>query len=451
MSLQSGPRDQFIQSQRELIRENENRLRRDLPADQRFFVDWGGWFNFYFYLYDDGIISNRTLRQYAMRNWAAFSADQGIHEGYVRMQTTFNDWNAGDEYGADQNDLDGPTLERGWYQFDIAKALRVHTSYDAPFELKVKLGRDLVNAGTGYAISIPLDHVQVQAQAMDFETTFIVGKVPSSLENIDRSRPVADHSRRNFWIIQEKYKGWANHEPFAYVAWQIDATPEDPQDWLQNYTYDSTYIGWGSTGELIPNLKYGSEWVIERGTSYGDHRFKYTNDIKAWAFDHRLDYFFRHKTKPTISVEYMFASGEPSRLGSPTDAEGGVSKGFVDRSFIGFGFRDTGLSYAPRLSNIHIWRVGGSFRPLPDLDITKDLELGSDFYLYYKNRAVAAVSDTTADEPSGYLGWEMDHYANYRIFSDLSYTVRLGTFFPGSAYSDQGGRPFLLTGLTWSF
>ena len=65
--------------------------------------------------------------------------------------------------------------------------------------------------------------------------------------------------------------------------------------------------------------------------------------------------------------------------------------------------------------------------------------------------SVAAVSDVLADERSGYLGWEMDYYANYRIFSDLSWTVRFGTFFPGSAFSDQTTRTFLLTGVTWSF
>jgi hypothetical protein len=147
----------------------------------------------------------------------------------------------------------------------------------------------------------------------------------------------------------------------------------------------------------------------------------------------------------------MFASGDCNRLGSPTNAEGGVTNSYLDHSFVGFGFRDTGISFSPRLSNIHIWRGGGSIHPLPDYEITKNLELGTDYYVYYKNREKAAVSDTTADEQSGYLGWEMDYYANYRIFNDLSYTIRFGTFFPGAAFSDETTRTFLLTGVTWSF
>lgn len=451
MQLDSGGQTAFIERQRALVRENDARLQQNLPAAQKVRVDYGGWFNSYIFLFDDGFESSRTLRQNELRLWLSLSADRGIHEGYARMRASYLDWNSGDSYTGNDDDLNGPNLERGWYQFDMAKALRLYEQFDSPMELKIKLGRDLLNIGTGYAISLPLDHVQLQAGLYGFETTMLYGRTPSSTPNIDRSRPVEDHSDRDFWIIEQRYKGWDSHEPFVYVAWQEDHTREDPPNLLQSYKYDSRYIGWGSTGELIDNLRYGTEWVIERGSSYGDRRFLHANDIKAWAFDQRLDYFFRHKMKPVISAEYMFASGDPTRLGSPTDAEGGVSNGYVDRSFVGFGFRDTGISFAPRLSNIHIWRLGGTFRPFPEVDVVKDLELGSDFYLYWKNKSVAAVSDVLADQRSGYLGWEMDYYANYRIFSDLSYTVRFGTFFPGSAFSDQTTRTFLLTGVTWSF
>lgn len=451
MQLNSGPSNAFLERQRALTRENDEYVQSQLPISQRLRVDYGGWVNNYFFLFDDGFNSSRTLRQYELRLWASLSADRGIHTGYVRGRGTYLDWNHGDSFTPNEDDFDGFNLERGWYEFDFAKALRVYEKNQAPYELKVKLGRDLVNAGTGYAISLPLDHVQVKGELAQFETTFLYGRTPSSTPNIDRSRPVADHSDRDFWIIEERYKGWDKHEPFAYVAWQNDHTSEDPPQYLQNYQYDSAYIGFGSTGELIQNLRYGSEWVIERGSSYGNKRYLHTDEIKSWGFDHRLDYYFRHKTKPVLSAEYMFASGDANRLGSPTDAVGGNQNDYVDRSFSGFGFRDTGLSFAPRLSNIHIWRVGGAFRPLPDVEAAKELELGADYYLYYKNKSIAAVSDVLADQQSGYLGWEMDYYANYRIFNDLSWTVRFGTFFPGASFSDQTTRTFLLTGVTWSF
>jgi hypothetical protein len=446
-----GVSDAFLKRQRALDDENERRLQRDLPVAQKFRLDWGGWFNSYFFLFDDGVESSRTLRQNELRLWTHVTADRGIHEGYARMRLTYNDWNHGDSFTPNEDDLDGPNLERGWYQFDVGRAIRGYSAYDAPFELKLKLGRDLVRTGTGYAIDLPLDHVMLQGAYLDLETTLIAGKTPASTENIDRSRPVADHSDRNFWIIEERYKKWDRHEPFFYIAWQDDNTSEDPPNYLQNYRYSSRYIGLGSTGEWVDNLRYSTEWVIERGRSFGNRRFLRHDVIKAWGFDHRLDYYFQHKTKPVLSFEYMFASGDANRIGSPTNAAGGNRNDHVDRSFVGFGFRDTGIAFSPRVSNIHVWRLGGRFRPFPKAKAFKELELGSDWYLYAKNRSKAAVSDALADRQSGYLGWEMDYFANYRIFSDLSWTVRFGAFFPGKAFSDRTTRTFLLTGVTWSF
>jgi hypothetical protein len=45
----------------------------------------------------------------------------------------------------------------------------------------------------------------------------------------------------------------------------------------------------------------------------------------------------------------------------------------------------------------------------------------------------------------------MDYFINWRLASDLSWTFRWGTFFPGSAYSDRDMRHFVFSGVTWSF
>jgi hypothetical protein len=88
---------------------------------------------------------------------------------------------------------------------------------------------------------------------------------------------------------------------------------------------------------------------------------------------------------------------------------------------------------------------------LERLEWAETVELGTDWFLYAKNHADAAVSDFTADQQSGYLGWEMDYYVNWRITSDLAWTTRFGAFFPGQAFSDRTTRTFFLTGVTWSF
>lgn len=451
LSLQTGGESSsYLQQQRQIEQENRRKLEGTLPATQKVRVDWGGWFDWYYFNFDDGV-RERTQRTYDVRLFAHVTADEGIHDGYARMRLGWVDWNSGDAYNSNDDDFIGPNLERGWYQFDITHALRKYGGVDSPVSLKLKLGRDFVQTGSAYAIAMPLDHVQLQAEYAGFETTALIGRTPGSTPNIDRSYPVASESNRVFWIFEERYKGFARHEPFVYYARQSDHTREDPIDLLQNYDYDSEYIGFGSTGEMVRNLKYNTEWVIERGDSYGDRKFLHRDEVKAWAFDQELEYLFSHRTKPRASLEYMFASGDSDRVFTPTNAEGGNRNDHVDRSFIGFGFRDTGLALAPRLSNIHIWRAGASFVPVPEVERLKNLELGTNWFLYWKHKETAAISDPTANETSGYLGWEMDYYANYRITNDLSLTFRLGEFFPGEAYSETDPRYFFLAGLTWSF
>lgn len=449
--LPPGETDAFINRQRFIEQQARQALDREVPTADRFSLDVGGWWDAYIMMFDDGVNSSRTQRQTNLRVYGALSLDRGIHTGYVRMKMGWTDWNRGDSYTPNEDDFEGPNLERGWYELDLRKAAQYYGNRELPFDLKFRIGRDFVQTGTGYGVALPLDHVALIGEWAKFETTFIAGKTPDSTENIDRSRPVADSSNRNFFILQERYKGFEKHEPFFYWAYQSDHTSEDPLDLLQNYQYDSQYFGFGSTGEIVKNLRYSTEWIIERGTSYGDRRFLHTDEIKAWAFDQMLEYFIEHSTQPKLVFEYMFASGDPDRLGSPTNAVGGNRRDHVDNSFVGFGYRDTGLALAPRLSNIHVWRAGGSFRPFPDIKEVKNLELGTDWFLFAKNRSRAAISDPLADQQSGYVGWEMDYYANYRITSDVSWTIRFGSFFPGDAFSDQTTRTFALTGVTWSF
>jgi len=444
--------DTFIQRQQVIEQRARNALDRELPTTDRINLDVGGWFDFYYLQFDDGEQSGRTLRQYNMRAYGGLTLDRGVHQAYVRGRGTYFDWNKGDEGSAFEDDFDGFNLERGWYQLDVKKALKEYGKEDLPFDLRIKLGRDFIMVGSGYVMALPLDHVAVTGGYADFETMFLVGTTPKSTDNIDRSLPVDDQSERDFWVIEERYTGFQDHQPFVYWIYQRDRTHEDPIDLLQNYKYDSQYVGWGSSGQIVRNLRYNTEWIIERGTSYGDRRFLHTDDIKAWAFDNSLEYYFDHPTQPRAILEYMFASGDSGRLFSPTDAKGGNTGDDIDHSFVGFGYRDTGLSFAPRLSNIHIWRAGSSFKPFREkVEALRDLELGTDWFLYAKHRSAGAVSDSTADEQQGFLGWEMDYYANYRITNDLAWTIRFGAFFPDQAFSDQSNRTFLLTGVTWSF
>ncbi len=438
----------FLQQQR-LIDEKLDQQREELaPLDALLDWQWGGWFEYYVFHFNDGIQSQRVFQRPGMSLWTRLNIDGGAHEIFARMRLTFEYFNPGDEYRR-QQDWVGPNLDRGWYQIDVGRAFRLTEPGD-PYQMRIRAGRQEVRFGTGYTLDMPLDAVTFDAKLYDFRVVGLFGKTIASYPNVDSSEPVYDHSARRFFGVQVDYEGIENHRPFAYALWNDDYTDERPKVPLQNYSYDTRYFGIGSRGSLVHNLNYWTEWVYEGGESYGDGQFVRRDTVDAWAWDAGLEYLFDVPTRPFVSFEYMFASGDGDRLFSPTNARGGNTRG-KDSSFNAFGFRDTGLAAAPALSNIHIWRVGGGCAPLEKIELCRDLEVGTNWFLYHKHHRKAAISDVTAGQFSGYVGWEMDYYVNWRVASDLSWTIRWGAFFPGDAYQDRSMRNFLFTGMTWSF
>jgi hypothetical protein len=411
---------------------------------------WGGWLEYYVFSFDDGIQNQRVLQRPALALWTRMQFDDGAHEIFARMRLNYDYFNPGDEYGR-QQDWIGPNLDRGWYRLDVMRALRLRNE-GSPVDLALKLGRQEVRFGTGYTLDLPMDAIQLEARVHDLRILGLLGKTISSNDNlIDHSAPVAGHMRRELYGVQLKYDGFDRHEPFVYALWNNDRTPEWPEEFYQNYAYDTRYFGFGSRGELVHGLAYWLEAVFESGHSYGDGQIFRRDRVEAWGIDAGVEKRWDHATRPRVGLEYMFGSGDAGRKLSPSSAAGGNRGDRIDTSFAGFGYRDTGIATNFQNSNLHLWRAAASFVPAPETELLKNLELGTNWFLFHKHHRAAAISDATADTFSGYVGWEMDYFANWRLSSELSWTLRWGTFFPGDAFSDRGSRHFLFTGLTWSF
>lgn len=441
--------ESLLQEQRRI----DDQLRRERqqlsPLDAWADWQWGGWLEYYAFHFDDGVQSQRVLQRPGSAVWTRLRLDGGAHEVFARMRLRFEYFNPGDEYSR-QQDWIGPSFDRVWYGVDVGRALRL-TEPDDPLQMQVRVGRQDVLFGTGYALDLPLDAVMWTIKAYDWSVTGLAGRTLPSLPNIDRSDAVDSHSHRRMYGVQVNYDAIEKHRPFAYALWNDDATDERPKDWLQNYAYDTQYFGIGSRGELARNLGYWTEVVYESGLSYGDGDFRSRDRVDAWGFDVGLEYLWDVVQRPRASFEYMFASGDADRVFNATGAQGGNARDRDDTGFVAFGYRDTGLAAAPALSNVHIWRGGAAAAPLASVEYFRDFELGTNWFLYHKHQARGAISDGTADEFEGFLGWEMDYFLNWRLSSDLSWTLRWGAFFPGDAFSDQSMRSFLVTGLTWSF
>ncbi|MCA9243120.1 MAG: alginate export family protein [Phycisphaerales bacterium] len=444
-AAQSSPTENFLRQQR-LINDQLTEQRQNMaPAEALVDWQWGGWIEYYVFHFDDGVQSSRLYQRPGLAVWSKLSIDDGAHEFFVRIRENYDRFKHGDQYDR-RVDWDGPKFDRAWYEINLAKALKLDAD---PLDAKFRVGRQAVLFGAGYALDLPLDAVTMDLHFGDWRINGLLGRTIPSLPNIDRSAPVQDHSYRQMYGGQLTYEGFNRHRPFVYALWNNDKTDERPQTPFQNYSYDTRYFGAGSQGEIAKNLTYWAEAVYEGGRSYGTRRYAAQSTVDAYGWDLGLEYRFEGPAEARLSGEYMFASGDGDRLFSPTNS--GSNRFGKDTSFNGFGYRDTGISASPALSNVHIWRLGGAARPLHEVEWLRDLEVGANTFLYYKHHHRAAISDSTADMFNGYVGWEFDTFLNWRIASDLSWTVRYGAFFPGKAFSDRETRHFVLTGVTWSF
>ena len=429
------------------------RLDQQIPGAKEMGLDAGGWFNFAVFNYNDTIARRtRTLRQFELRGWASVNI-QGVHRAYVRGLVGWDDWNAGSNPTSGRGDEDtDPEIERAWYQFDLAQIHRNRTGKEPPVGFKVKVGREYAEIGTALVLSLPLDMIQFDLRANDWDVMAILGKTRSETANIDDSDAVATHMRRCIWGVEVAYNGFDRHRPFAYFLSNEDDTNARPFDPTQNYAYESRYVGIGSEGTvLLPNLSYQAELVGEWGKTYSEGVAAGRDNVQAWAADVVTEYIFERPTKPRVNFEYLYASGDGDRRSSATSTIGGNEAGSDDNAFNAFGFRDTGLSFAPRVSNLQMYALGASFFPLEKHELFKKMEVGTKVFAFQKADSHGPISDTDASKDSRWLGWEWDVFCDWRLTSDVTFTIRYGAFQPGAAFDNNSCRQFLYSALTFSF
>ena len=279
--------------------------------------------------------------------------------------------------------------------------------------------------------------------------------------SIPRVLILISNTRRGF------YGGMATMQvgqqrPFVYALWQRDYNTHDEATISTiptHFDYNSFYIGTGSAGPLNDRLLYSAEAAYEGGRSISNS-FKtgdgglvpipQTHDvIEAWAGDLRFDYLPPGDQHTRYSAEGIIASGDHDRQNTTTTFQGNET-GTHDLAFNGFGLLNTGLAFAPTVSNMLAFRVGGSTFPFRDPELLSRVQLGSDLFLFNKLEKNAAV-----DEPSNnqrYLGWEPDFYLNWQFTSDVTFSARYGIFFPESgALQNTENRQFIFLQVTYAF
>jgi hypothetical protein len=443
----------------------EQEARRALDARremaQRFLWDWGGSERFMFLTYDDidnNSVSDkrRTQRSNNFYLWGNLNLDD-IHNFYVRFHGEHIDWNSGDQYRSTENQFHW-NLEEGFdeghYTISIDKALKSYLNYSIPVQINLKAGRFSSYLGSQLAFVRKVNGIQIEGKSkwVDFKV-FGVRNLTDK-ENIDFSVPGFRSSRRFFYGAELKYNGFKRHQPYLFALIQEDDSGENIEDVDQDYEYDSRYYGIGSRGEIVKNLYYRVEGILEDGKSFPEAATEGIApdnvQIDAWAFDASLHYVYNILTHPTLSAEYAFGSGDSDRTERVTTTVPGNQEGTTDRNFLNFGYIDTGLSMAPRISNLQMFKFGFSLTPSERMG-NRNVNVGVDFFIFRKDKKEAAISDSRADRPQRNLGKEFDVNVTWQIFSDLSTSVNYGRFYPGNAYSDKDAKDFVMFTMMFQF
>lgn len=440
----------------------------DIPPGQRYYFDYGAFVQFNYLSLDDPENENHVLRETDFVPYARLNID-GAHEIFVRGRWGWRDFNDGDSFdGRGDEPVDGD-VERGYYRFDYQRANAAYGNLGPDdtndFQFIFQGGRDLAYWANGLVLGQTLDGVSVTLGNVNYGMTLdaIAGITPVRTVDIDASRPNFDHNtRRGFFGGMVTFDA-GNHRPFLYGLYQRDYNEDDGMDIgliHTDFEYDSAYIGVGSAGALSDRLHYGVEFAYELGKSLSNS-FRINpggalvpidqteDDISAWAANVKLDYLVSDPNQTRLSAELTIASGDDDR-GTTSSTFNGNTANTTDSAFNAFGLLNTGLAFAPDVSNIIALRGGLATIPMPDSGAFRRMQVGVDLFLFAKYDKNAPIDEITGDQR--YLGWEPDVYLNWQMTSDLTFALRYGVFFPNDEnFPEDDVRQFFFGGVTLAF
>jgi len=293
---------------------------------------------------------------------------------------------------------------------------------------------------------------------------FVYGHTPTRTVDFDTSRPNFDHNTNRAFLGAMLSANAGAHRPFVYGLAQQDHNQDDLLALgpiTTNYQYESNYFGIGSVGSIADRLRYGVEFAYEGGKNLSNSfelsgagglvPVGQTRDhIHAYALDAKLDYLVEDPYQTRLALEFIMASGDNDR-GTTSNTFNGNKPGTDDEAFNAFGLLNTGLAFAPAVSNVLALRVGASTIPFPDSGVLRRLQLGVDVFGFGK-----FDDDAPIDEPTTagvfYLGFEPDLYLNWQVTSDVTLVLRYGVFFPNDdVILNDDVRQFFYGGLTFAF
>ncbi len=456
--------ERFDRQLEQIQRQSRMRVDESVSPNDRAIFDHGALLSLSYVTLDDPAGKSHGLRQAELIGYGRANFD-GAHEFFIRGRAAYNDFNDGESFDGRGDYKVMPRIERFHYRFDLQRALGAYEGKSIDYNIVLQGGRQLVTWANGLTLSEVIDGGIATINIGKLSLDLLAGVTYDKDVDFDVSRPNfrSDTTRRVFGAMASipiVSTPSGEHRIFAYGLVQRDDNGSETlvtDSVTTRFDYNSYYIGVGASGNFGDNLLYGVEFVYEGGHTLSNStdpadssQLLQTRDqIQAFALDARLDYVLADPRRTKFSAELILASGDSDRIASNTTL-GGNKSGTHDNSFNALGLLNTGLAFAPAVSNVAIGRVGASTFPMPDSSIFKQMQLGTDFLVFNK-----MVRDGPIDEPTSdgrYLGTEGDFYMNWQVTSDVSLSMRYGIFFPGSAISgDSSPRNFFFLGVSYAF
>ncbi len=418
----------------------------ELGVSRDWLYDFGGWARMTYSTFDTPFGFDSTLADYDVRLWGEVKY-RNHHRVYGRLRTFFADYM--DNSGRDN--WQGLRVDQLFYEVQIARAMEAEPTLD----LDATFGRQFFFIGKGVAMAGLLEGARVYARSGDWQIEALAARNLPHAPDIDPTLPLNDfRSKRNFFGATVSTSAYLERRFYAYGLLQIDnndlsgtlANPAAPQ----TYRYDTFHLGIGGEGNIpLPGLRanelgYSAELIVQTGKGVANNSTA-EETISSYAF--LADIFWlpgdRLPFPSRVIFGYGVGTGDPDRQ-SQVGTLAGNTAGSNDSAFNYFGFVNTGLVLAPKLTNLHFFKINAEGTFLRDAATwTRELKIGATLYAFSKHHSGAGITDLTAVRNNSFIGTEFNLYADWTVASDVDVGLRYGAFIPGDAYTVSKVRQYM--------
>lgn len=317
-------------------------------------------------------------------------------------------------------------------------------------------GRQFQRVGRGLTLSADLDGLEFSHTGEGWRHRAFGGSSLRRDPNLDTSVVGFDRgtAKRDFALVESEYRTVNGPRYYGYGVLQHDRSRSlNPVQAARPFRYHSEYLGVGAEGRVSQSLHYYLEGVRQTGDTLADIASSPRVKIRAGGALAGLLYYPRGDWHPLATLEYGWGSGD-ARRGSVTSVFGGKQTGTTDENFLYFGAFDGGLALSPRLSNLHVVRLGYQVKPRPTgARILPEVLVGGKVSAYFKDDPDGVISDPLPALASSRVGTGVDLFVAARPVSDFSLLAQVGRFMPGAAYpatvQDASNRILLTTTLSF--